>query len=54
MLAFFAVRGITPSQILNGGVLERRFYWHAMNMYYQERKDIIELFVRLLGGDMSE
>ncbi len=50
MLAFFAVRGVTPDMIINGDSLTQRFYYHAMEMYYKEKNDIIELFIRLLGG----
>lgn len=32
MLAFFAVRGILPEQIINRGALAKRFYYHAMEM----------------------
>ena len=54
MLAFFAVRGILPEQIINGDALTQRFYYHAMEMYYKDRNDIIELFIKMLGGRINE
>jgi len=53
MLAFFAVRGVAPDMIINGDPLTRRFYYHAMEMYYKERNDLIEILIKLLGGKIS-
>lgn len=50
MLAFFAVRGIVPGKIIAEDALTRRFYYHAMEMYYKERNKLIELFIKALGG----
>ena len=50
MLAFFAVRGVPPENILNSDVLTKRFYYHAMQMYYKEREKLIKLFIKRLGG----
>lgn len=50
MLAFFAVRGVNPENIINSGALTQRFYYHAMEMYYKERNELIELFIKALGG----
>ncbi len=50
MLAFFAVRGVKPNDILRSGALTRRFYYHAMEMYYKERNELIEILVKVLGG----
>jgi len=50
MLAFFAVRGVNPDSILKSEALTQRFYYHAMEMYYKERNELIELFIKVLGG----
>lgn len=39
MLAFFAVRGVNPDDILKSGALTQRFYYHAMKMYYKEKEE---------------
>ena len=38
MLAFWATRGIAPDVILASGVLSKRFYYHAMALYYEEKQ----------------
>lgn len=43
MLAFFAVRGIDPNIIVNSEPLTQRFYYHAMEMYYKEKEEMIKL-----------
>lgn len=43
MLAFFAVRGIPPEKIIGKGALTERFYYHAMEMYYKEKEELIKL-----------
>lgn len=48
MLAFFAVRGILPEQIISGNSLTQRFYHHAMEMYYEERNSLIEAVIKEL------
>lgn len=48
MLAFFAVKGISPEQIINGNALTQRFYHHAMEMYYEERNSLIEALIKEL------
>ena len=50
MLAFFAVRGVNPDGILKSEPLTQRFYYHAMEMYYKERNELIEFFIKVLGG----
>ena len=50
MLAFFAVRGVNPENIINSGALTQRFYYHAMEMYYKERNEMAEIFLKALGG----
>ncbi len=50
MLAFFAVRGVNPDGILKSGPLTQRFYYHAMEMYYKERNELIEFLIKVLGG----
>ena len=50
MLAFFAVRGILPEKIIDKGPLTQRFYYHAMEMHYKERNELIELLIKVLGG----
>lgn len=50
MLAFFAVRGVSPEEIISKGALTQRFYYRAMEMYYKERNELIELFVKVVGG----
>jgi len=45
MLAFFAVRGVNPDDILKSGALTRRFYYHAMEMYYEEKEEMIKFFI---------
>lgn len=50
MLAFFAVKGIKPDEILSADILTQRFYYHAMELYYKEKNELIDLAVRLLGG----
>jgi len=37
MLAFYAVRGADLEKIMKGTALERRFYYHAMELYYMEK-----------------
>lgn len=39
MLAFFAVRGIEPDKILSKGPLTQSFYYHAMELYYKEKRE---------------
>ncbi len=53
MLAFFAVRGVNIDYILKSGPLTQRFYYHAMETYYKERNELIELLIKLLGGRFS-
>ncbi|MBR1738258.1 MAG: hypothetical protein IJ736_14825 [Firmicutes bacterium] len=43
MLAFFAVRGISPENIIEKGALTKRFYYHAMELYYKEKAELIKL-----------
>ena len=43
MLAFFAVRGVNPDDILSAEPLTQRFYYHAMEMYYKEKEELIKL-----------
>ena len=43
MLAFFAVRGVNPENIINSGALTQRFYYHAMEMYYKEKEELVKL-----------
>jgi hypothetical protein len=39
MLAFFAIRGIPPDEIIGKGALTQRFYYHAMEVYYEEENN---------------
>ncbi|MBR1738505.1 MAG: hypothetical protein IJ736_16115 [Firmicutes bacterium] len=43
MLAFFAVRGISPEQIIEKGTLTKRFYYHAMELYYKEQVEMLKI-----------
>lgn len=43
MLAFFAVRGVNPEIIVKASPLVQRFYYHAMEMYYKEKEELIKL-----------
>jgi len=52
MLAFFAVRGIPPERIINSKALTKRFYYHAMNGYYREKSEVLEIIIKLLGGEV--
>lgn len=49
MLAFFAVRGINPELIVGSDILTQKLYYHAMEIYYKERNEIIELFCKSVG-----
>ena len=40
MLAFFAVRGIDPQKIISSPPLTKRFYYHAMELYYKEQEKV--------------
>lgn len=50
MLAFFAVRGVKPDDILKSEPLTQRFYYHAMEMYYKEREEILEILIKTFVG----
>ena len=50
MLAFFAVKGIPPETILQGTPITQRFYYHAMELYYKEKNELINLAVKLLSA----
>ncbi len=43
MLAFFAVRGIDPQKIISSPPLTKRFYYHAMELYYKEQERIFRV-----------
>lgn len=50
MLAFFIIRGVDVNKIINSSSLVKKFYYHAMEMYYKERDEILTILLKVLGG----
>lgn len=49
MLSFYAVRGIDPVYIMSLSVLERGFYYRAMELWYKEKNEAFKLLGQMLG-----